>query len=394
MGLLERIKGSGYSEEFSANYDELLTYVRNNVLNSGIYVAGNLELLKELTKQYVDKYYAENYLGVAQQHIYDYVYNMLFGLGPIEKLLKAPDVTEIYVMGTKIYYIENGLRKEFEEEYPSEDETRRVIEKIAATARQTINIQNPDIDCELYDGSRALLVVPPESAQPYITIRKHTSKLKTLEELKSGYINFEDWMIEYFKNAVRSRKNIVAVGQTNAGKTTFLNALTYYIQPNHVVAVLEDTHEVELPLKYVYYFKTREGNDELRPITWSDILLNCLRANPDRIFITEIRTPEAAYGFLDALNSGHRGSLTTIHAGSTYLALQKLEMKLKEFNPNLDIRNMRVLISSTIDILVFLDIAEDETGNILGRTIKEIAEMKGLNEDGTYKLDYVYKYNR
>lgn len=206
MGLLERIKGSGYSEEFSANYDELLTYVRNNVLNSGIYVAGNLELLKELTKQYVDKYYAENYLGVAQQHIYDYVYNMLFGLGPIEKLLKAPDVTEIYVMGTKIYYIENGLRKEFEEEYPSEDETRRVIEKIAATARQTINIQNPDIDCELYDGSRALLVVPPESAQPYITIRKHTSKLKTLEELKSGYINFEDWMIEYFKNAVRSRK--------------------------------------------------------------------------------------------------------------------------------------------------------------------------------------------
>lgn len=394
MGLLERIKGSGYSEEFSANYDELLTYVRNNVLNSGIYVAGNLELLKELTKQYVDKYYAENYLGVAQQHIYDYVYNMLFGLGPIEKLLKAPDVTEIYVMGTKIYYIENGLRKEFEEEYPSEDETRRVIEKIAATARQTINIQNPDIDCELYDGSRALLVVPPESAQPYITIRKHTSKLKTLEELKSGYINFEDWMIEYFKNAVRSRKNIVAVGQTNAGKTTFLNALTYYIQPNHVVAVLEDTHEVELPLKYVYYLKTREGNDELRPITWSDILLNCLRANPDRIFITEIRTPEAAYGFLDALNSGHRGSLTTIHAGSTYLALQKLEMKLKEFNPNLDIRNMRVLISSTIDILVFLDIAEDETGNILGRTIKEIAELKGLNEDGTYKLDYVYKYNR
>ncbi|ACM61521.1 pilus assembly protein CpaF [Caldicellulosiruptor bescii] len=392
MGLLERIK-SHSSEEFST-YDELLTYVRNKVLSSSLDVAGNLDLLKELTKQYVDKYYAENYLGLAQQHIYDYVYNMLFGLGPIEKLLKSPDVTEIYVMGTKIYYIENGLRKELEEKYPNEAETQRVIEKIAATARQTINIQNPDIDCELYDGSRALLVIPPESVQPYITIRKHTSKLKTLEELRSGYINFEDWMIDYFKNAVRSRKNIVAVGQTNAGKTTFLNALTYYIQTNHVVAVLEDTHEVELPLRYVYYFKTREGNEELRPITWSDIILNCLRANPDRIFITEIRTPEAAYGFLDALNSGHRGSLTTIHAGSTYLALQKLEMKLKEFNPNLDVRNMRILISSTIDVLVFLDIAEDETGNILGRVIKEIAELKGLNSDGTYKLDYVYKYEQ
>lgn len=176
MGLLERIK-SHSSEEFST-YDELLTYVRNKVLSSSLDVAGNLDLLKELTKQYVDKYYAENYLGLAQQHIYDYVYNMLFGLGPIEKLLKSPDVTEIYVMGTKIYYIENGLRKELEEKYPNEAETQRVIEKIAATARQTINIQNPDIDCELYDGSRALLVIPPESVQPYITIRKTHIKIK------------------------------------------------------------------------------------------------------------------------------------------------------------------------------------------------------------------------
>jgi Type II/IV secretion system protein. len=126
-----------------------------------------------------------------------------------------------------------------------------------------------------------------------------------------------------------------------------LNGLTFYIQPKHVVALLEDTREMSIPLRYVYSFKIRKGTEDTKPITWTDILNDCLRANPNRIIIAEIRTPEAAYEFLDTLNSGHKGSMTTIHASSTVLALQKLEMKIKEYK-DMDDRSLRTLISNTI----------------------------------------------
>lgn len=292
-------------------------------------------------------------------------------------------------MGPNIMYIENGVKKDDTVSFRDNDDVRRIIDRIAAQTWQTINKQNPSVDAELYDGSRALLVIPPESKVPYITIRKHTSNAKTLPELKGGFINLTDEMIEYFRQAVIDRKNIFAVGQTSAGKTTFLNALTFYIQPQHVVALLEDTFEMNIPLKYVYSFKTREGTNDTKPITWGDILKDCLRANPNRIILTEIRTPEAAYEFLDTLNSGHRGSMTTIHASSVELGLQKLEMKVKEYK-NIDDRSLRELISSTVDIMVFLDILEDRSGNERGRVIKEIAEMRGITDSG-YNIKYIYR---
>jgi len=390
LGLTDRIAQA--KGKRSPSVDEaLLKYVRNNVLENHENIAGNTEEMRELCRYYIDRYFSENYTDIPDDSIYDYVYDLLFGLGPIEKHLKNPDVTDIYVLGTSITYIENGIKKDDPQGFISVEETRRVIDKIAALTHQTINAQYPHLDAELYDGSRALLVIPPESTVPVITIRKHTSRAKNLYELKSGFVNLTDEMIEYFKKAVVERKNIIAVGQTGAGKTTFLNALTFFIQPAHVVAVLEDTREMQLPLKYVYYFKIRKGTEEVRPITWADILNNCLRANPNRIILTEIRTPEAAYEFLDTLNSGHRGSMTTIHASNVALALQKLEMKVKEYK-NMDDITLRKLITDTVDILVFLDILEDERGDIIGRVIKEIAEMNGLNPDGTYNLKYIYRY--
>ncbi|SDF15711.1 pilus assembly protein CpaF [Thermoanaerobacter thermohydrosulfuricus] len=390
MGLVDRI--SQIRGETRVQVDEaLLKYVRSNVLDAYDNIAGDTEKMRELCRMYTDKYFSENYTFIPDDRIYELVYDTLFGLGPIEKHLKNPNVTDIYVLGTNITYIENGIKKKDPEGFISAEETRRVIDKIAALTHQTINTQQPHLDAELYDGSRALLVIPPESTVPVITIRKHTSRAKTLYELKSGLVNLTDEMIEYFKDAVKSRKNIIAVGQTGAGKTTFLNALTYFIQPAHVVAVLEDTREMQLPLDNVYYFKIRKGTDEVKPITWADILNNCLRANPDRIILTEIRTPEAAYEFLDTLNSGHRGSMTTIHASSVLLALQKLEMKVKEYK-NMDDLVLRKLITDTVDILVFLDILENERGDIVGRVIREIAELNGLNPDGSYSLKYVYRY--
>ena len=121
-----------------------------------------------------------------------------------------------------------------------------------------------------------------------------------------------------------------------------------------MVAVLEDTRELDLPLDYVYYFKTRDASGEASEITWVDILRNCLRATPNRIILTEIRTGQAAYEFLEVLNSGHKGSMTTIHASSTYLGLQRLEMLIKDYKPNMDDTMLRRFIVGAVDILVFL----------------------------------------
>lgn len=390
MSLTERIQEIKKGVNFYKD-QLLLDYVRNKVLQYD--VAGNVTETRKLCDRFVEEYCNEHYTDVPDKNLYDYVYNLLFGLGPIEKHLKNPDVTDIWVMGTNIIYMENGEKKEDTESFMSNEDVIRVIEKIAGQTYppQVINAQIPSVDAELYDGSRALLIVPPESLVPVITIRKHTSNAKSLEELRGGYINLTDDMIEYFKNIVKERKNILAVGQTGSGKTTFLNGLTFYIQPKHVVALLEDTREMSIPLKYVYSFKIRKGTEDTKPITWTNILNDCLRANPNRIIIAEIRTPEAAYEFLDTLNSGHKGSMTTIHASSTVLALQKLEMKIKEYK-NMDDRSLRTLISNTIDVIVYLDVLENEEGDNIGRVIKEIVEVKGLNSDNTYDLDYVYKY--
>jgi pilus assembly protein CpaF len=171
--------------------EALLKYVRNNVLENHENIAGNTEEMRELCRYYVDKYFSENYTDIPDDSIYDYVYDLLFGLGPIEKHLKNPDVTDIYVLGTSITYIENGIKKDDPQGFISLEETRRVIDKIAALTHQTINAQYPHLDAELYDGSRALLVIPPESTVPVITIRKHTSRAKNLYELKGGFVTLQ-----------------------------------------------------------------------------------------------------------------------------------------------------------------------------------------------------------
>jgi pilus assembly protein CpaF len=375
------------------NMDDMLKYVRTAVLSAS---GGPLdaEQIKAAVAKYTEEYLKSHhpYLLDTPGRVDEYatlVYDRLYGLGPIEKYLRNPDVTDIFVMGTRIMYVEREEKKDDPAGFTDEADVRRIIDKIAAGVGKTVNVADPYADAELYDGSRALLMIPPISDRPNIIIRKHTYGTKQLHELAPGMQNLTPEIIGYFKQAVTERKNIVVIGQTGSGKTTFLNALTYYFPPKHIVAVLEDTHEMVLPLTYVYYLKTREASGEAEAITWVDILRNCLRANPNRIILTEIRTGEAAYEFLEILNSGHRGSMTTIHASSTYLGLQRLEMLVKDFKPSMDDLMLHKFIVGAVDIVVFLDILENEQGDNTGRIIKELAEVHGLNDDGSYNLEYI-----
>ncbi len=145
-----------------------------------------------------------------------------------------------------------------------------------------------------------------------------------------------------------------------------------------------------LPLPYVYYLKTRKADGGSKPISYEDILNDCLRANPDRIMLTEVRTPESAYSLVHVLNSGHTGSMTSIHSKSALLSLERLEMLIKEHKP-MDDRTLRLLISKAVDIVIFISLEEDDDGNKIGRMIKEIVEIHGINDDNSYKTKYVLK---
>ena len=314
----------------------------------------------------------------------DLLYQRLYGLGILEKHLEDPDITDISVLGTRIMFKKRGVKTDADEHFQDEKAVRILQDRILAPLNKSLTVSTPSQDAELYDGSRALLVIPPQSEKPVVIVRKHNRLKTTLDEL-AGSVSGLEPMVEYFKQAVTDRKNIVVAGETGAGKTTFVNALGFEIQPKHVVVVLEDTREIQLGLPYVYYFKTRAGGGEAKEITYSTILRDCLRADPDRIILTEIRTPISAYEFVHVLNSGHRGSMTTIHANGCLDALLRLEMLIQE-HQSLDGKIVRRLISRAADVLVYLKVTEDTLGNRAGWALGEVVEVTGTDDDGEYVL--------
>lgn len=306
------------------------------------------------------------------------IYQRLYGLGLLEKYLDDTAITDISIIGTQIMYKKEGRKIIADERFIDDSAVRVLQDRILALKNKSVTTAQPSQDTELYDGSRALIVIPPQSERPVIIIRKHNMlsvPLKALADKIDGLTG----MLEYFKHAVRERKNIVVVGETGAGKTTFINALGFEIQEKHVVAVLEDTREIKLPLSFVYYFKIREAAGEAREISYSDILKDCLRADPDRIILTEIRSPVAAYEFIHVLNSGHRGSMTTIHANSCLDALFRLELLISEHR-DIEKQTVRRLISRAVDVIVNLRLESDEKGDTAGRKLAEVYEI--LDTDG------------
>jgi len=317
------------------------------------------------------------------------IHDKLFGLGPVEKLLEDPNITDISVIGTRIMYKKNGVKIDAEERFADDTAVRVLQDRILAPLNKSVTTAIPSQDAELYDGSRALIVIPPQSERPIIIIRKHNMLNVPLERLADNVDALKE-LNEYFKTVVKDRKNIIVAGETGAGKTTFINALGFEIQEKHVVAVLEDTREIKLNLPYVYYFRTREGAGEAKQISYSNILRDCLRADPDRIILTEIRTPISAYEFIHVLNSGHRGSMTTIHANSCADALFRLEMLIQE-HKYLESNIIRRLISRVADLVVFLKLKQDAKGNTVGRMLSEVVEINGILPNGEYDTKEILK---
>ena len=295
----------------------------------------------------------------------------VFGFGPLESLLRDDEITEIMVNQSDQVYVEKeGVIRPAEISLDGEDEIYRLIDRIIGPLGLHVDEASPYVDARLPDGSRVNIILPPLSLLgPVLTIRKFRSNPYTIEELVSLGTLASD-QAAFLAAGVREKKSIVISGGAGTGKTTLLNAISSEISTDERIITLEDAAELRLQQSHVIPLETRPPNLEGRgEITLRDLLRNALRMRPDRIIIGEVRGPEAL-DLLQALNTGHRGSITTVHANSPYDALTRLETMAMTSGINLPQAAVREQIVQAVDVLVHLE--RDSAGK---RTVAEICAM-------------------
>jgi pilus assembly protein CpaF len=300
----------------------------------------------------------------------------LFGLGPLEPLLADPTISDILVNSYSNVFIERrGKLEKTSITFKDDEHLMRVIERIVSTVGRRIDEAQPMVDARLPDGSRVNAIIPPLALDgPVLSIRRFgADPLKMQALIENGALTREIAIL--FEMCVRARLNIIISGGTGAGKTTLLNALSAYIPADERIVTIEDSAELQLQQPHVVRLETRPSNIEGRgEVTQRDLVKNALRMRPDRIVIGEVRGGEAI-DMLQAMNTGHDGSLTTIHANSTRDALARLETMIQMTGMRLSDRAMRQQIASAVNVVIQVARLTDGTRRII--SISEITGMEG-----------------
>jgi pilus assembly protein CpaF len=312
-----------------------------------------------------------------RKRLFDQIVSEILGLGPIEPLLQDETITEVMVNGPKNLYIERkGKLERVPFAFEGNDHVMRIIDRIMAPLGRRVDEAHPYEDARLPDGSRVNAVVPPISlVGPCLTIRKFFKTPITVEKLiEFGAITPE--AVEFMKAAVIARLNIVISGGTGSGKTTFLNILSGFIPPDERIITIENAAELQLRQEHVVTLESRPANIEGRgEVTIQHLVVNSLRMRPDRIVVGEIRD-EAALDMLQAMNTGHDGSMTTCHSNSARDSLARMETMTLMAGMDLPVRAIREQISSAINLICHLERMRDGS-----RKVVQIAEVQGMEGD-------------
>jgi pilus assembly protein CpaF len=311
-----------------------------------------------------------------QEKLMDDIMDETFGLGPLEAVLKDPSVSDILVNRFDRVYVERRGRLEMSEvRFRDNQHLRQIIDRIVALVGRRIDETSPMVDARLGDGSRVNAIIPPLALDgPAMSIRRFGSKPLQLEDLiRHGA--FPAAVMDFLSAAVQARCNVLISGGTGSGKTTLLNCLSRYIPADERVITIEDAAELQLQQPHVVRLETRPSNIEGKgEVTQRDLVKNCLRMRPDRIIIGEVRSGEAL-DMLQAMNTGHDGSMTTIHANTPRDALGRLEVMIAMAGYDIPMRALRTQIASAVQIVIQ---ARRLTG---GRrkvtTVSEITGMEG-----------------
>jgi pilus assembly protein CpaF len=325
----------------------------------------------------------------GQQRMLNELLDEVFGLGPLEPLMADPAVTDVLVNHAHEVYVERHGRLELTDViFADEQHVLRVIQRIVARIGRRIDEVCPMVDARLPDGSRINAVVPPLSLKgPTLSIRRFGDKPLDLNDLMSNRSILPE-MAQFLSAAVDARMSFLIAGGTGSGKTTLLNALSVCIPPGERIITIEDSAELKLQHLHVVSLETRIANTEgAGEITQRDLVRNSLRMRPDRILVGEVRGAEAL-DMLQAMNTGHEGSLTTIHANDTRDALSRLEMMVAMTGLELPVHVVREYIAAGIKLVVHLARLK---GGL--RRVMRVSEIVGI-QDGDYHLEDVFGFEQ
>lgn len=321
----------------------------------------------------------------------NYLYNLIDGevngFGPLTELLTDDNINEIMVNSPNEIYIETegSIKKDSTVSFINDKHIIRTIERLIAPSGKTIDINNPMVDARLENGSRINAIIPPLSKNPIITIRKFKKNIIDMDTL-IGNGSLTPYMARFLSAAVKARLNIIISGGAGSGKTTLLNILGDFIPENERIITIEDVLELNLKQNHVVSLETKTSNyDGIGEVKIRELVRNSLRMRPDRIIIGEIRGQEA-FDLLQAMNTGHDGSLTTLHANGPKDALNRLETMVLMDGLEIPISAMREYINNAIDLVVHIERLRDGRRKITN--ISEVIDVK----DGELILKEIFSF--
>ena len=324
-----------------------------------------------------------------RDRLVDEVLDETFGLGPLELILKDPEVSDILINGPRDIYVERcGKMEKSGVTFRDNNHLMQIIDRIVSKVGRRVDETCPMVDARLEDGSRVNAIIPPLALDgAAMSIRRFGSNPLQLEDL----LNFKALtpeMVMFLEGAMKARLNVVISGGTGSGKTTLLNTLSSFIPNTDRIITIEDAAEIRLQQDHVVRLETRPSNIEGKgQVSATDLVKNCLRMRPERIIIGECRGPEAL-DMLQAMNTGHEGSLTTLHANSPRDAISRMETMIMMAGFEMPVKAMRSQISSAVDLIV-------QANRLQGgpRKVTHITEVVGMEQD-TIVMQDIFTYNQ
>ncbi len=369
------------NQDFDQELDELVdTMEREMRLSEQTDLSVRVAMIESkywsVWEQFSEVLYPEVKRYLALRHIKKQIKDIVFGYGPLEDLLRMPNITEIMVVDSDHVYVEkSGVLEKSGRRFVSDEVTVAIIERIVSRVGRRIDKSQPLVDARLADGSRVNAVIDPIAVSgPCLTIRKFPEKRLRVDDLVKMK-SFSDTVAKFLRAAVISGKNILISGGTGTGKTTLLNCLSDFIPDKERIVTIEDTAELQLQKEHVVRMETKEANVEGKgEYAISDLVKNALRMRPDRVVVGECRGPEAL-DMLQAMNTGHDGSMTTIHANTSRDCILRLEV-LVQMAADLPVQSIHRQVASAIDLVVQLTRMKDGR-----RCVTQITEFAGYDEN-------------
>jgi len=328
-------------------------------------------------------------MGDAKEIAIEHVVDEVTGLGPIQPLLRDPTVSEIMINGpSEVYYERNGIIYESELVFRDQAHIYRIIDHIVAAIGRHVDEASPMVDARWQDGSRVNIVIPPLAPKsPTVTIRKFLGDRYAMEDLIAGG-TLSPEMAKVLEGCIKARLNMVISGGTGSGKTTLMNSISAFMSDRERIVTVEDPLELKLQQKHVVSLEARPASSErVGEVNQRDLVRNALRMRPDRIIVGEVRGAEA-FDMLQAMNTGHDGSITTVHANSPRDALSRIENMVLMAGLDLPVRMIHEQIASALDVIVQISRLMDGS-----RKVVQLTEVAGM-EGEQVSLQEIFKFEQ